>query len=109
MSNDAQLYEESFTATSVLDKTYDRVHRINGTSEDNNTTLVLDINSELYPISHGESFQVLIASTLNLDGTKDEAQGWRAKNNEPTLADMWDYVCYGKVYKVVDPEDGEVL
>ena len=69
---DAQLYEESFAATQVLDQTYDRVHRILGNSHDNATSFTLDVNSELYPIAANESFQMLIASTLNLDGTKDE-------------------------------------
>lgn len=104
---DAQLYEETFQVTTLIDQTYDRVHRLLGTSHDSTTSITLDINSELYPIGNGESFNMLVASTLNLDGTKDEAQGWRPKNDAPSLADMWDYVCYGKVYKVEDPEDGD--
>ncbi|CAK4033756.1 DNA-directed RNA polymerases I, II, and III subunit RPABC3 [Lecanosticta acicola] len=107
---DAQLYEESFSATQILDQTYDRVHRILGTSSDSSTSITLDINSELYPISAGETFSCLIASTLNLDGTKDEGQSWRKNQGLEgggSLADMWDYVCYGKVYKVEDPDDGD--
>lgn len=105
---DAQLYEESFNAISVLDQTYDRVHRILGTSSDSSTSITLDINSELYPINAGENFSLLLASTLNLDGTKDEGHAWRKnQGSEGSLADMWDYVCYGKVYKVEDPEDSE--
>lgn len=105
---DAQLYEESFNTIGVVDSTYDRVWRISGTSSDNTTSITLDINSELYPISNGETFSLLLASTLNLDGTKDEGHSWRKnQGNEGSLADMWDYVCYGKVYKVEDPEDGD--
>lgn len=106
---DAQLYEESFTVTQVNKETYDRVHRLDATSLDATTKLILDINCELYPMHANENFQVLVASTLNLDGTKDEtASGWRGNRpGEATLADMWDYVCYGKVYKVEDPESGE--
>jgi DNA-directed RNA polymerase I, II, and III subunit RPABC3 len=45
-----------------------------------------------------------IASTLSHDGTKDDAAnsktGWReTRSGEPTLADAYDYVCYGKVYR----------
>jgi hypothetical protein len=106
---DAQLYEESFQVSQVNKDVYDRVHRIDATSLDNATKLILDINSELYPIETNENIQVLIASTLNLDGSKDEiASGWRGNRpNEASLADMWDYVCYGKVYKVEDPETGD--
>ncbi|KXS97077.1 hypothetical protein AC578_10789 [Pseudocercospora eumusae] len=105
---DAQLYEETFQCTTLITETYDRVHRVLGTSHDNTTSITLDINSELYPIGIQDSFNMLIASTLNLDGTKEEAAtGWRPRNHEASLADMWEYVCYGKVYKVEDPEDGD--
>ena len=104
---DAQLYEETFTATTLLDQTYDRVHRVLGTSADSTTAITLDVNSELYPITTGENFNMLLASTLNLDGSKDETSGWRPRQHASTLADLWDYVCYGKIYKVEDPEDGD--
>ncbi|KAF2149017.1 DNA-directed RNA polymerases I [Myriangium duriaei CBS 260.36] len=99
---DAQLYEDTFTVTSVNDAKYDRVARISGTSADNLTALTLDINTDLYPLSTNDPVQLLLASTLSLDGAKDDAaKGWRpvAKGQEVTLADMWDYVCYGKVYR----------
>ena len=66
--------------------------------------MTLDINHELYPILTGENVQMLLATTLNLDGTKEE-KGWREQApGEQTLADMYDYVCYGKVYRF---EEGE--
>ena len=105
MSTDAQLYEETFTITTVLDQTYDRVARIMGSSHSSDTSVTLDINSELYPIQSGEQITMLMATTLNLDGTKDE-RGWRDDPNVETLASMWDYVCYGKVYRHQDPGDG---
>lgn len=106
---DAQLYEDSFTITTLLDQTYDRVARALGTSTDSTTSLTLDINSELYPVATGENMNMLIATTLNLDGTGDDRKtGWRPpKDNEQTLADLWDYVCYGKVYRHEDPGEGQ--
>ena len=105
MATDAQLYEDQFTITTVLDQTYERVARVMGTSGNSDTSLTLDLNSELYPLQTGEQISLLVATTLNLDGTKDE-RGWRDKPDQETLADMWDYVCYGKVYKHHDPGDG---
>ena len=105
MSTDAALYEDTFTITTTLNETYDRVSRILGHSTSNDTSLTLDINSELYPLQTGEHIQMLIATTLNLDGTKDE-RGWREKPGEETLASAFDYVCYGKVYRHHDPGDG---
>ena len=103
---DSQLYEDSFSITSLNSQKYDRVSRISGTSSDMQTLMTLDVNTELYPVATGEGIQMLLASTLNLDGTKDVERGWRDTKgrDEATLADMWDYVCYGKVYRF---EEGE--
>ncbi|KAK5165273.1 DNA-directed RNA polymerases I, II, and III subunit RPABC3 [Saxophila tyrrhenica] len=111
MSNDATLYEDHFEITTLLDSTYDRVARVIGTSRSSSntsgdTSLTLDINSELYPIQTGETIQMLIATTLNLDGTKDTTGQWRERRGEETLASAFDYVCYGKVYKHFDPGEG---
>lgn len=101
---DSQLFEETFSVTNINSQKYDRVSRIFGTSTDNTTSLSLDINHDLYPISVGENVQMVLATTLNLDGTKDE-KGWRELGRaESTLADMYDYVCHGKVYRF---EEGE--
>ena len=105
MSTDAALYEETFLITTVLDQTYDRVARVMGSSNNSDTSITLDINSELYPLATGDQVTMLVASTLNLDGTKDE-RGWRDDPGKETLANMWDYVCYGKVYRHHDPGDG---
>lgn len=99
---DAQLFEDTFTVTSINSAKYDRVSRLSATSADSSTSLTLDINTELFSISEGDPLQLLLASTLRLDGGKDEAsKGWRpvAKGADVSLADMWDYVMYGKVYR----------
>ncbi|GAB7343058.1 hypothetical protein MBLNU457_1145t1 [Dothideomycetes sp. NU457] len=96
---DSQLFEDSFTVTGLDHAKYDRVGRISATSSDSTITLTLDINSELFPLSPNDPFQLLLADTLNLDGTKEE-KGWRpTAQGESTLADMWDYVCYGRIYR----------
>jgi DNA-directed RNA polymerase I, II, and III subunit RPABC3 len=106
---DSQLYEDAFSITTVDPGKYDRVARVAGTSQDNNTIITLDINTELYPLSIGDHVQLLLASTLNLDGSKEEEEkGWREIKG-PSLADAWDYVCYGKVYKFEEGDDGDVM
>lgn len=108
---DATLFDDTFTITALNSQKYDRVSRLTGTSSDSLTVLSLDINTEIYPITVGEPIQVVLASTLNLDGTKDDsatsAGAWRdigAAGKKASLADMFDYVCYGKVYRF---EEGE--
>jgi DNA-directed RNA polymerases I, II, and III subunit RPABC3 len=106
MSSDPQLYEDTFTITSVDSAKYDRVSRITCMSADNTTALSLDVNTELYPCATNEHFQLVLASTLSLDGTKDDDKGWREVGfGEQTLANEFDYVCHGKVYRFEDGEE----
>lgn len=105
---DAQLFEDTFNITSTDSERYDRVTRLFGTSTDNTISLTLDINRELFPVHQGETISVVIANTLKLDGTKEEDKGWRdiSRQNEATLADMFDYVCYGKLYRIQEANEG---
>ncbi|KAF2645293.1 RNA polymerase [Massarina eburnea CBS 473.64] len=104
---DASIFEDTFNITSIDNKVYDRVTRLNGTSTDNTVTMNLDINHELFPCAEGDTINLVLANTLRLDGSKDDGgQGWReVGKGESTLADMYDYVCFGKVYRVVDQEN----
>lgn len=110
-SGDAQLFEETFGITAVDQTKYDRVARIEGQSQDGSTTMTLDINTELWPIQPGENLKMVIASSLSLDGSKDDGRGWRdvGRGAEPNLADMFEYVCHGKCYKFEDGTDGLTL
>ena len=69
---EAHLFEGSFEIRSFNTGKYDRVGRISATSNDNDTVLTLDINTDLYSVAPSETIHLLLASTLNLDGTKDE-------------------------------------
>ncbi|KAL7271050.1 DNA-directed RNA polymerases I, II, and III subunit RPABC3 [Rhizina undulata] len=108
MSADALLLDTPFLITGVDHKKYDRVSRISGERDDLKFTL--DINCELYPCSVGENIQFSIASTLSLDGAKDSdvKGGWRENRGEASLADTYDYVCYGKVYRF-EEGSGELI
>ncbi|MCJ1395869.1 DNA-directed RNA polymerases I, II, and III subunit RPABC3 [Xylographa bjoerkii] len=106
---DSQLFEETFSVTSLNAQKYDRVSRISGTSSSNETFLTLDINTELYPCAVGDRINMVLASTLSLDGTKDDGKGWRdVGRGEASLADMYDYVCHGKIYRF-EEGDGEMI
>jgi DNA-directed RNA polymerase I, II, and III subunit RPABC3 len=99
-SSDSQLFLDTFTINSFDQSKYDRVARIKGISSDQTTEFSLDINTDLYRLSDGETIELSLVSTLNLDGSKDDEKGtWRDNAGESTLADLWDYVCYGKVYR----------
>ena len=51
----------------------------------------------------------MLASTLALDGTKDDGKGWRdVGKGVGTLADLYEYVCHGKIYRF-EEGDGEMM
>jgi DNA-directed RNA polymerase I, II, and III subunit RPABC3 len=107
---DATLFEESFTITEYDQSKYDRVARISCTSGDSQTVMVLDINMELFPCAVSDNLHVVLSTTLSPDGVRDDEKGWRdvGKSGEAsaTLADLYDYVCYGKIYKFEETFDG---
>src|ERR1700733_3687727 len=74
------------------------VSRIKATSSSSDLSLILDLNSELYPLQKDEIISLNFSSSLRLDGKEDK--GWRdLGRGEHSLADDYDYVCYGKVYR----------
>jgi hypothetical protein len=106
---DAQLYEDNFSIDKIPDGIYDRIRRIYCTSSDGTTEIILDVNTDLYPVAVLDSFSLLLASTLNLDGSKEEQDAsWREQRG-PSLADAWSYVCYGKIYKFDESEDSDTM
>lgn len=110
-TSDALLFEEQFEITNVDHKKYDRAARITASSLDRATSLELDINTELFPLTATENIEVALATTLNLDGSRDDEKTWRdvAKPGVHTLADGYNYVCYGKVYKFEDGKADKTL
>lgn len=110
---DATLFEDNFTITDHDQSKYDRVARISATSADSQTMMQLDINTELFPCAVSDSLHVMLATTLSLDGSKDEEKGWRdvGKGGDApaTTADLFDYVCHGKIYRFEETYDGNTM
>ena len=104
------LYEGTFRVTHINDAKYDRVSRIKGSLSEgargnDNTEFFLDVNTELYPVALEERVSIALALSLNLDGSKDDSKGWRnVGRGEQTLADEYDYVCHGKIYRFDEGE-----
>lgn len=98
--SDPLLFEDTFTITAINSQKYDRVSRLSCTSSDSFTTFTLDVNTEMYPCTVGESISMALASTLSLDGKEDSKASWREVGmGEQTLANDYDYVCHGKAYR----------
>ncbi|KAL6603239.1 hypothetical protein ACP70R_043600 [Stipagrostis hirtigluma subsp. patula] len=94
------LFEDIFIV-SRLDpdgKKFDKVTRIEARSEQFDMYMQLDVATEVYPMRAGDKFTMVLAPTLNLDGTPDT--GYYTQAGRKTLADKFDYVMHGKLYKI---------
>nr|CAB3471300.1 unnamed protein product [Digitaria exilis] len=92
------LFDDNFSV-SRLDpdgKKFDKVTRIEAHNEQ--MYMQLDIATEIYPMRVGDKFNMVLAPTLNLDGTPDT--GYYTQAGRKTLADKFDYVMHGKLYKI---------
>ncbi|KAI9683579.1 MAG: DNA-directed RNA polymerases I, II, and III subunit RPABC3 [Trizodia sp. TS-e1964] len=99
MAADAQLFNDTFIVTGIDHAKYDRCRRLFGSSTDHTIRFLLDVHTELFSIDIGDTLQMVIATTLNLDGTPDDEKGWKdSQQNEANLGDMFDYVMHGQVY-----------
>ncbi|MCJ1312221.1 DNA-directed RNA polymerases I, II, and III subunit RPABC3 [Agyrium rufum] len=106
---DSQLFEDTFTISAINHEKYDRVGRLTAESESHDTKIHLDVNTELYPITEGDRLHITLASTLSLDGSNDHGKEWReVGRGGQTLADFYDYVCHGKIYRFDEAEGNNI-
>ncbi|KAG1716567.1 hypothetical protein ID866_619 [Astraeus odoratus] len=92
-------------------KKFDRVSRLYARSRNYEMDLSLDYNTELFPVSEGQTIAMALASSLSR--TAGPTAGADAADTEDKDRDVWrpdgkgrrgleedyDYVMYGKVYK----------
>jgi len=65
--------------------------------------MVCDFHSELYPLAAGEKIDVVLASTLNDDGSAEESNPVYNPHLKSSLLDEYEYVMHGKVFKIKQP------
>lgn len=94
------LFSELFRIESVDKGRYDRAARLQGTCiAAADVVLTIDVNTDLFPVTAGETITLALANTLSPDG-EAPARSWRPpKAGEKSLADDFDYVMQGTVYK----------
>ncbi|RUS74290.1 hypothetical protein EGW08_017941 [Elysia chlorotica] len=61
--------------------------------------LILDVNTQIYPVALGDKFRLVIATTLREDGCPDDGE-FQPTSSGPSRADQFEYVMYGKVYRI---------
>eukprot|EP00127_Corallochytrium_limacisporum_P001920 Clim_evm75s88 gene=Clim_evmTU75s88 len=88
-------------------KKFERVSRFTCQSENYECELIIDLNSQLYPLLVGDKFVFALTTTLRKDGKPMEGE-FDPTDTRPSKADQFDYVMYGKCYQVVD-DSGQQL
>mmetsp|Transcript_21760 Transcript_21760/g.73193 ORF Transcript_21760/g.73193 Transcript_21760/m.73193 type:complete len:144 (+) Transcript_21760:65-496(+) len=83
-------------------KKFDKVSRIDCKSETYDMELVVDINTDIYPVGLNDKLSFALATNLQ-DGVPDT--GSYNPQPESTLLDSYDYAMHGKVYKWVEEKD----
>lgn len=82
-------------------KKFDKVSRLECYSDQYDLELVVDINTDVYPVKLNEKLSVAIATSL-VEGVPDPG----TFNPQPSpLLDSYDYAMYGKVYKWADEKE----
>ncbi|MCO5613852.1 hypothetical protein L7F22_068130 [Adiantum nelumboides] len=101
--SDSILFDSQFTVKAIDPdgKKFDRVSRIVAHSSSLSMDMSLDIATDIYPVSASQNLTVVIASTLGRGEATEDSEAWRI--DKPSgLADEYDYVMYGKVYRYDD-------
>ena len=83
---------------------FDRVSRLHCESESFKMDLILDINSLVYPVDLGDKFRLVLCNTLREDGYPDHGE-WNPIDQGPSRADAFEYVMYGKIYRLEGDDD----
>ncbi|XP_071957872.1 DNA-directed RNA polymerases I, II, and III subunit RPABC3-like [Antedon mediterranea] len=84
---------------------FDRVSRLFCESESFKMDLILDVNTQLYPVEFGDKFRLVLATTLREDGYPDDGEYAPIDDGTPTRAESFEYVMYGRVYRIEGDEN----
>lgn len=79
------------------------VSRIDAKSENYDTLLTIDINTEIYPMREGDKFEVMLSDRLNeASGGFNELPGFDPTRKLDARADEYGYIMQGKVFKYAE-------
>ncbi|CAN6679592.1 unnamed protein product [Malus baccata var. baccata] len=79
-------------------KKFDKVSRIVAQSEKHDVLLLLDVNTEIYPMHVKEKFLMVLSPTLEWSGAP--VTGKCGQVEQKSLADKFEYIMHGLLYKM---------
>ncbi|GMH75905.1 hypothetical protein TrVE_jg388 [Triparma verrucosa] len=91
------LFEDIFLITSLNPegKKFTNVNRLSGTGTSFGCSLLLDINSSIYPVKANDKLTIVLTTTLSPDGSPSDGT---YNPSSTSLASNYDYVTHGRVY-----------
>lgn len=88
---------------------FEKVSRVDATSEVYDCKISFDVNVDIYPVSKGSYYSFVLAKSLNTDGmASPNTFSYDLYTKKNTLLDKYDYVMYGKIFKFNEENDGRV-
>lgn len=111
MTQKNNLFEDNLRITEVNKdgKVFDKVSRVEGITDDSLCKVLLDVNSDVYPIPKDSYYQMLITKSLNADGSPSpNTFSFDMYSKKNSLIDKFDYVTYGKIFKYSEDPSGKV-
>ena len=109
-SSKVTLFEDIFEVAALNPDGYkfERVNRIQAVGTTFECDLLLDINCEIYQLKETDKVTVVLASTLQLDGSPADHSCYMPTTTEPDLSDNYEYVMHGRVFDMTFKKDGTV-
>ena len=101
LSGSAILFEDTIKVDTVdrEGKMFQRVSRIECSSQLYEVQITLDVHSELYPMEPGQYHSSLLASSLSLDGSEGKGTYNIHESQANSLLSKYSYCMYGKIFK----------
>uniref|UniRef100_A0A0N4WAY8 DNA-directed RNA polymerases I, II, and III subunit RPABC3 n=2 Tax=Haemonchus TaxID=6288 RepID=A0A0N4WAY8_HAEPC len=85
-------------------KKFDRCSRLFCDSESFSMELILDVNTQIYPINLNDKFRLMITTSVRDDGMPDEGE-FDPQANYSRVA-QFEYVMFGRVYRIEGDDTG---
>ena len=99
----SELFNDTFTIKNIHEKQFDNVQRIEAENNAGDAKLILDINTQVYPMRENEVFSLVLTNQISSEAPTGNSH-WHPSHLKNSNASKYDYVMYGKMYRY--EEDG---
>lgn len=97
------VFDDTFEVSGIDNEKFDNVGRIKAKAQTFLADIEVDINTDIYPIQAKDTLRIAIATSGS-----SQMENWDASGSSVgSLADDYEYVMYGKVYKKAPSKKNE--